>query len=734
MYRMIAGVLAGLCLVATPALTQPSASPPPQPLRYVWKNADMRGGGFVPGLVFHPTEQGLLYARTDIGGAYRYDPAQNRWIPLLDHLGRDDAALMGVLSIGLDPKNPDLVYLAGGLYTHESEYNRKAALLISADRGTTWKKTELPFYLGGNEDGRSTGERLIVDPNLSTTLYLGTSKNGLWQSLDSGLTWQKTALPAKHILFVLADEKSPTLYAGVEDRNGQSLYVSTDAGQNWQPVAGAPKNLMPHHAERDATGKLFLTFGNNLGPNGVTDGAVKTYDPATGKWDDITPLKPAGETFGYAGLTLDRNNPGTLLVSTLNRWGSGDEIFRSTDNGKSWKPLSKASHFNTSDAPWLVPFSGGRHDRLGHWIADIEIDPFNPDRSFYVTGYGLWESRTLIHFDKGDKLEWLFTNQGLEETAPLELISPPKGAHLLSALGDIGGFRHDDLFDVKGATYFDPNGGSNRSIDFAEDKPEIIVRTSDKRPYGYISTDGGTNWRGFASHPETINDPQNHGTETMGIAINADASRIMWIPKNSVPYVSSDYGQTWVKSTGAPLNSESHIYPVSDRVNPLKFYLYDNRKKTVYYSEDAGTSFRTGSTSIIEWGSRMRAAPNNEGHLWLGGWNGLNVSDDGGKTFSNVPGFETVWAVTFGAGDPKENYPALFVWGKLNGREGIYMSPDIGARWVRLTNDKQQFGALYSFVGDPRIFGRLYLGVGGRGIMVGDFVRPSTDSTPPSPQ
>ncbi len=63
----------------------------------------MVGGGYVTGLVFNPREKGLLYARTDMGGAYRWDTAAEQWIPLTDWLGEKDWNLLGVDALATDP-------------------------------------------------------------------------------------------------------------------------------------------------------------------------------------------------------------------------------------------------------------------------------------------------------------------------------------------------------------------------------------------------------------------------------------------------------------------------------------------------------------------------------------------------------------------------------------------------------------------------------------------------------
>ena len=230
------------------------------------------GGGFVDGIVFHPAEKGLRYARTDIGGAYRWDESAKEWKPILDWVPYKDTNLMGVESIAVDPSDAKRVYLACGMYTNATSPN--AASLRSDDRGETFQRADMPFKMGGNEDGRGNGERLAVDPNDGRVIYFGSRLAGLWQSVDRGATWSKvTGFPDVHeapatrpatrpagrfgrfgfaprssgIVFVLFDPRSGSagtrssiIYAGVSLMNRPNLFRSNDGGETWAPVPGEP--------------------------------------------------------------------------------------------------------------------------------------------------------------------------------------------------------------------------------------------------------------------------------------------------------------------------------------------------------------------------------------------------------------------------------------------------------------------------------------------------------------
>jgi hypothetical protein len=49
---------------------------------YIWRNVKVGAGGFIPGIVFSRVEKRLVYLRSDMGGCYRWDSSQKRWIPL----------------------------------------------------------------------------------------------------------------------------------------------------------------------------------------------------------------------------------------------------------------------------------------------------------------------------------------------------------------------------------------------------------------------------------------------------------------------------------------------------------------------------------------------------------------------------------------------------------------------------------------------------------------------------
>ena len=101
---------------------------------------------------------------------------------------------------------------------------------------------------------------------------------------------------------------------------------------------------------------------------------------------------------------------------------------------------------------------------------------------------------------------------------------------------------------------------------------------------------------------------------------------------------------------------------------------------------------------------------------------GLHHSTDGGVTFTKVEWVDGADALGFGKAAPGKTFPALYLLGNIGGLHGYFRSDDTGRTWVRINDDQHQYGVANRplVVGDPRVYGRVYLTTGGRGIIYGD--------------
>ena len=303
--------------------------------QFTFSQVAMGGGGFVSG-VFATSEQGLYYARTDVGGAYRYNKDTQKWESMSYDISEEDRGLLGIEGLAFGEKDPNKVYMLAG-----TEYfsNGKTCLLYSDDYGKTWNRTELTDMITahGNGMGRGNGERIAVDPKNSDIVYVGGRTGGIIKSTDGGKTFtaldmgtKTTTSNGNGICSIIIDPKSgddsacTTIYAAVSRTKEENLYKSTDGGATWKPVADAPKELYTQRMKYNGDGKIVITYANAEGPwnNNRIDGGVRTLNIAD---DTFTEINPAKKSFG--DVVIDPSNPDRMVACTEN-------IFVAQPNGQ----------------------------------------------------------------------------------------------------------------------------------------------------------------------------------------------------------------------------------------------------------------------------------------------------------------------------------------------------------------------------------------------------------------
>lgn len=615
-------------------------------IRYEYKNVPIIGGGYVTGLIYHQKKPGILYARTDIGGTYRFNSEEKRWYSLIDHVTHMDLAETYPIALALDDEYPERLYIVCGMADQE-----QGVFCISEDYGESFIYKKMPTKVHGNLSGRGTGYRLVVDKNDSNTLYFASQLGGLFKTTDRGDSWSRMPLEENYMTFVWVSGDSKTIVVGTagyttrvnEALRGHSLYVSYDGGLQFEKLM-QPENFMISDSRMnglvasrcDYDGKyLYVTMqstgrssmkvdlGYSCDTGDVIAGKVLRYYFENGRitgFDDITPDEEGEHTagylnYGFGGVCSCPAMPGLVVCSTLCKEKESPEcVYISRDYGEHWKislrGLEEGDIFFR--APYMQPRFNGNVSIL-HWLSDVKINPFNPNEMWFNSGTGVFTTDNLLseHPNYHDYCD------GIEETVHLNVYAPLNGdVQLVGIVGDLGGFAFQDL-DKPCENSFDDKDG-NRYItcinaDISDENSDLGVimargNWKGKTKGGLIRTKDG--FRTF----ERIDMPFYLGGEIAErlhiieqpninpgwVAMSQNGDNMVWsvalwarLPVSMV-IVTKDAGKTFSVAKIYDLNGEAvtegYFKAFSDRCNNDLFYGFGEEGQ-VYISKDGGLTF-----------------------------------------------------------------------------------------------------------------------------------------------
>lgn len=690
-----------------------------------WDTLNIAGGGFVSGII---TGDDQMYARTDVGGAYRYDYEQKKWVQLLGFLNDADRGFLSVDAMCVDPNDDDTLYLLCGCAYFSGA---RTAIFRSHDAGKTFEEIDVTdlIQVHGNGYGRQCGEAIAVDPDNPDIIYCGgdatAGTSGLIMSEDGGDTWKAVDGYGKLDLFeyeinwpTWTEHKVKTtaekydggangvstititdgkVFVGTSIKGKANLHVAEVGSDDFKPLSeDLPTEQMPSRINLDPDGNLLITYINGLMFDSGTGYAYK-YNPKTDELKDITPTTTSNGTakklnVGYGGVFSDQHDSNKLVATTCAQWYSqswtadawdrdaiawGDRFFKSEDGGETWTEMTPGNSTSWGGPLEANYLEDGGHswirDKAIHWSGCIALDPRNSDQFWVVSGNGVftcedtWAECPTIRF----------AADGIEEVVSLDFISRP-GKDPVSVIGDYDGFYHN----ADGtATQLTPSmnkltdtTASTGGIAYCPANPDVMVRLSEGSAKGYYTTDG-TTWQELPNIPCS-------GAKAAINQLEDGSYRILVSSSGKISYT-DDFGKTW--STASTSDSlSSTIWMCVDEKNPQYVYAYGYYYNQYYFyskpkaditdaryilmvSDDYGKTFKDAQTicQYDECDNAYRIAYLDEGTFAIAaGYYGAYLVTDYGKTVTKMDNVSYCKTMGYGAAQKEGDPYTLYMYGK----------------------------------------------------------------------
>ena len=293
-----------------------------------------------------------------------------------------------ITSLAVHPQNENIIYLGyaqGGLFR-------------TTDNCNTWT----PIF--DKEKTLSIGT-ICIDPNVNTTLYVGTGDpnvsgfpvvgNGVYKSTDSGNTWKnlglsETAVVSK-VLVSKADSKvvfAATMGLPFKRTKDRGLYKSIDGGTTWKQklFVSDSTGVCDMMLDPNNPNIVYAATWDRIRNNkfsivaGKTSKIMKSIDGGE-TWFDLMNGIPA-DTYSRFGLAMSGINSNTIFTEVVGKDLTLNAIYKSTNGGSNWVKIP------TNDTTGLLnPLSN-----FGWYFGQIRVNP-KDDNDIYVLGVDLWRTK-----------------------------------------------------------------------------------------------------------------------------------------------------------------------------------------------------------------------------------------------------------------------------------------------------------------------------------------------------
>jgi photosystem II stability/assembly factor-like uncharacterized protein len=634
--------------------------------------------------------------------------------------------------------------------------------------------------IGPFRGGRSiTVTGVSSQPN---TYYFGAVAGGVWKTTDGGNTWdplfEKQATSSIGSIAV-SDSDPNVIYVGTGEACirgdisfGDGVYRSNDGGKTWANIGlketrhiGA---VIIHPTNPDVA--FVAALGHAYGPN-PERGIFRTRDGGK-TWEKVLYLD---DRTGAIEVVFDPHNPHILFAAmwegyrtpwSLNSGGAKDGLYRSDDDGNTWKriegnglpegPLGRISvavsgsdssvvyalieankgglyRSDTGGTNWNLINDDHRFRQRAWYFTHVWADPKDANK-VYIANTGLFRSN-----DGGKSFERLNSPHGDNHALWVD----PNNANRLINGND-------------GGATISVDGGKNWTTQYNQPTAQIYHITADNdflyRVYGSQQDNSSLGIRTRSDHGAILPSDWDAvgGGESGYIAVDPRDSNIVYADDEGPFLTRFDRStgqaqsiQQWPEDiSGHPASAQKYRYTwtqplVISSHNPDVIY---HAGQYLFRSEDAGRSWTAISPDLtrndkskqgdsggpitkdqysVEYYDVIFAiaeSPKQSGILWVGTDDGLiQLTRDEGKTWTNVtphgfPEWAMISLIEASPFDPATAYAVIDAHKLDDFKPYIFRTSDFGKTWTPIITGLPDGSYVHAVREDPKRKGLLYAG------------------------